>query len=185
MPDTRRNVTIALTLLALARFSFDKAAWAADAAQPAGVEAPPKGQTRLCIFRPSFTDTGKNDRPILSFDGTPAMELAVETYTSWVISPGVYEVSIKPNAGEPAAWQATYKVSASADETRFLAIWNNFGVVSLGHAIHLLGPWGALLNGTSYSTTVRFQLVDEKEAVSAHRSMAYVAPMNERHTTKP
>ena len=97
----------------------------------------------------------------------------------------MHEVSIKPNAGEPAAWQASYKVSASADETRFLAIWNDFDVVSLDRATPFLGLLGGILNGTSYGTTVRFQLVDEKEAVSAILSMAYVAPMNERHATKP
>ena len=97
----------------------------------------------------------------------------------------MHEVSIKPNAGGPAAWQATYKVSVNADETRFLAIWNDFDVVSLDRATPFLGLLGGILNGTSYGTTVRFQLVDEKEAVSALRSMTYIAPMNERRTTKP
>jgi len=152
-----------------------------------GSEPPPKGYARLYVFRPGFSDVSRNDNPILSVNGVPTAELAYETFTSLIMDPGTHEVSTTPNAGESDAWNGSFRISVGADETYFLAVWNDIrvGAGSLSGVTPYLGLLGAVIDHSASSTAVRFEVVNEKDAASVLRELSYVAPKNEHIRTKP
>jgi hypothetical protein len=147
-----------------------------------GSYQPPEGYARLVVLRPVFFETGRADKPWLFVGSSRVQSLAADTYTYVTVAPGAYEIAVTPNDGETNAWKARTIISVEAGQVYFLAVWNEVvsGVGSFGRVTPHLGLLGALMDQSSRTTSVRFEMIPEIDAMMALQKMSYVAPNTQR-----
>jgi len=141
-------------------------------------ELPPAGYARLYVFRPDFSDVSREDSPVLMIDGTEVVKLAHKAYTSVVLRPGSHELATAPSVGEAGFWNGKLQISVQADTRHFVAVWNDFqvGAGSLSSITPYLGLLGVAMDSSVRSTAVRFELINEDDALAAIRELSFLPP---------
>jgi hypothetical protein len=174
------SVFVALILSCIVRTAL-----AGDASPNKTSYLPPEGLARLVVLRPIFFETGRGERPWLLVGTNKVLPLSAGAFTSVVLAPGTREIALTPNEGESDAWKAKVSVSFEEGRVYFLAVWNEVvsGAGALGKITPHMGLLGALMDQSSRSTSVRFEMLSEQDAMEALKELSYVAPGNERINT--
>lgn len=143
-----------------------------------GIEAPPDGAARVYIFRPGFSRVSETDNPTLSIDGKEIARLSIESHTSVTVKPGTYSVSLKPNAFAARIWEGTWRMTISAGDIYFLAVWNDvesyksFTFAPLHGVGFLFLPTSEVRN-----RSLRFEPVTQRNALPVISETTYVPPL--------
>lgn len=142
-------------------------------------EAPSVGFAQLYVFRPGFTTVLRRDAPAFLINDKEVFSLAYESYTSLMLEPGQYSVSLKPHFMESDVWNDGAVLTVEADKTYFLAIWNNVDYVNEISFRPVMGATPLLIPlrmQRTRNTGINFELVLENEATPVLEGMSYVAP---------
>lgn len=143
-----------------------------------------RGQARLYVLRPTFSEIGRAENPVLLVNGRPAATLKYGSYTVFGLTPGTYKLSVQAQPSESDAWNGEWQMSILAAGTYFLAIWNDVEYRQETRA-WLFGLPMPYVETTGSSKTLRHEIVAEREALPVVRSLTYIRPIATTHAPLP
>jgi len=152
-----------------------------------GPTAPLDGAARMYVLRPAFTEVSKHDSPSLLVDGKKIAELSYDSFIDLNMRPGKYKLQLQSGALESSIWDGSWSLNVMANETYYLAIWNDVaqdsGLIFLSTTSKpFLIPW---IGEVTVNKALRYEVVSPVGALPVMTYMNPVKPNAEIYSPAP